>query len=103
VSAVNTYVGLKVHRRTGRPVLPDGTGGLSGPAIQPLALAAVAQVSAAVDIPVVGVGGIVDADSALDFFTVGADAVQVGTATFVDPSTALRVLDGIAARRVLRL
>jgi len=56
-----------------------------------------------VDIPVVGVGGIVDADSALDFFTAGADAVQVGTATFVDPSTALRVLDGIAARRALRL
>ncbi|HWW08709.1 MAG TPA: dihydroorotate dehydrogenase [Candidatus Acidoferrales bacterium] len=103
VSAVNTYVGLKVHRRTGRPVLPDGTGGLSGPAIQPLALAAVAQVRAAVDIPVVGVGGIVDAASALDFFTVGADAVQVGTATFVDPSTALRVLEGIAARPALRL
>jgi len=103
VSAVNTYVGLKVHRRTGRPVLPDGTGGLSGPAIQPLALAAVAQVSAAVGIPVVGVGGIVDADSALDFFTAGARAVQVGTATFVDPSTALRVLDGIAARHALRL
>ena len=103
VSAVNTYVGMKVHRRTGRPVLPQGTGGLSGPAIQPLALAAVAQVTAAVDIPVVGVGGIVDADSALDFFTAGADAVQVGTATFVDPSTALRVLDGIAARRALRL
>ena len=103
VSAVNTYVGMKVHRRTGRPVLPQGTGGLSGPAIQPLALAAVAQVSAAVDIPVVGVGGIVDADSALDFFAAGADAVQVGTATFVDPSAALRVLDGIAARRALRL
>jgi dihydroorotate dehydrogenase (NAD+) catalytic subunit len=103
VSAVNTYVGLKVHRRTGRPVLPEGTGGLSGPAIHPLALAAVAQVSAAVDIPVVGVGGIVDADSALDFFTAGADAVQVGTATFVDPSAALHVLDGIATRRALRL
>jgi dihydroorotate dehydrogenase (NAD+) catalytic subunit len=103
VSAVNTYVGLKVHRRTGRPVLPEGTGGLSGPAIHPLALAAVAQVSAAVDIPVVGVGGIVDTDSALDFFTAGADAVQVGTATFVDPSTALLVLDGITARRALRL
>jgi dihydroorotate dehydrogenase (NAD+) catalytic subunit len=103
VSAVNTYVGLKVHRRTGRPVLPEGTGGLSGPAIHPLALAAVAQVSAAVYIPVVGVGGIVDADSALDFFTAGADAVQVGTATFVDPSAALHVLDGIATRRALRL
>ena len=98
VSAVNTYVGMKIHRRSGRPVLPEGTGGLSGPAIQPLALAAVAAVRAAVSIPVVGVGGIVDAASAGDFFLAGADAVQVGTATFVDPGTALRVLEGIATR-----
>jgi len=99
VSAVNTYVGMKIHRRSGRPVLPDGTGGLSGPAIQPLALAAVAAVRAAVTIPVVGVGGIVDAASANDFLLVGAQAVQVGTATFVDPNTALHVLQGITALR----
>ncbi|HYL70611.1 MAG TPA: dihydroorotate dehydrogenase [Candidatus Dormibacteraeota bacterium] len=98
VSAVNTYVGMKIHRRTGRPVLPDGTGGLSGPAIQPLALAAVAAVRAAVRIPVVGVGGIMDTASAGDYFVAGADAVQVGTATFVDPGTALQVLEGIEAR-----
>jgi dihydroorotate dehydrogenase (NAD+) catalytic subunit len=98
VSAVNTYVGMKIHRASGRPVLPQGSGGLSGPAIQPLALAAVAAVRAAVHIPVVGVGGIMDAGSALDFFAAGADAVQVGTASFVDPSTALRVLDGIVGR-----
>jgi dihydroorotate dehydrogenase (NAD+) catalytic subunit len=98
VSAVNTYVGMKIHRASGRPVLPQGSGGLSGPAIQPLALAAVAAVRAAVRIPVVGVGGIMDAGSALDFFTAGAAAIQVGTASFVDPSTALRVLDGIAGR-----
>jgi dihydroorotate dehydrogenase (NAD+) catalytic subunit len=95
VSAVNTYIGKKIHRATGRSVLPLGTGGLSGPAIQPLALAAVAAVCDAVRIPVIGVGGIVDAASARDFLTVGASAVQVGTATFVNPETALHVLDGL--------
>jgi dihydroorotate dehydrogenase (NAD+) catalytic subunit len=95
VSAVNTYVGRKIHRATGTSVLPLGTGGLSGPAIQPLALAAVAAVCDAVRIPVIGVGGIIDAASARDFLTVGACAVQVGTATFVNPETALQVLDGL--------
>jgi dihydroorotate dehydrogenase (NAD+) catalytic subunit len=95
VSAVNTYIGRKIHRATGRSVLPLGTGGMSGPAIQPLALAAVAAVCEAVHIPVIGVGGIVDAASARDFLTVGAVAVQVGTATFVNPQTALEVLDGL--------
>ena len=97
ISAVNTYVGMKIHRASRRPVLPQGTGGLSGPAIHPLALAAVAEVHAAVRIPVVGVGGIIDAGSALDFLVAGAAAVQVGTANFVDPATALRVLDGLIA------
>jgi dihydroorotate dehydrogenase (NAD+) catalytic subunit len=92
---VNTYIGRKIHRASGRSVLPLGTGGLSGPAIQPLALAAVAAVSDAVHIPVIGVGGIVDAPSARDFLVVGAVAVQVGTATFVNPETALQVLDGL--------
>jgi dihydroorotate dehydrogenase (NAD+) catalytic subunit len=95
LSAVNTYIGKKIHRTTGRSVLPLGTGGLSGPAIQPLALAAVAAVCEAVHIPVIGVGGIIDAASARDFLTVGARAVQVGTATFVNPQTALDVLDGL--------
>jgi dihydroorotate dehydrogenase (NAD+) catalytic subunit len=95
VSAVNTYVGRKIHRATGRSVLPLGTGGLSGPAIQPLALAAVAAVCEAVHVPVVAVGGIVDAASARDFLIVGASAVQIGTATFVNPETALQVLDGL--------
>ncbi len=95
VSAVNTYVGRKIHRASGRYVLPLGTGGLSGPAIQPLALAAVAAVCDAVRIPVIGVGGILDAASARDFLIAGARAIQVGTATFVDPETALQVLDGL--------
>ncbi len=98
VSAVNTYVGMKVHRGIRAPVLPGrGTGGLSGPVIKPLALAAVAQVRAAVSIPVVGVGGIMDAGDALEFLIAGADAVQVGTATFVNPASALEVLDGLIA------
>jgi dihydroorotate dehydrogenase (NAD+) catalytic subunit len=98
VSAVNTFVGMKVHRGIRAPVLPGrGTGGLSGPVVKPLALAAVAQVRAVVRIPVVGVGGIMDAGDALEFLIAGADAVQVGTATFVTPGAALDVLDGLAS------
>ena len=98
VSAVNTYIGMKMHRGIRSPVLPGrGTGGLSGPAIKSLALAAVAQVSAAVGIPVVGVGGIAGPDDAQDLLLAGAVAVQVGTATFVDPGAALTVLDGLRA------
>jgi len=98
VSAVNTYVGMKVHLGIRRPVLPGrGTGGLSGPAIKPLALAAVARVRAAVGIPVIGIGGIAAASDALEFVVAGADAVQVGTANFADPGIALAVLDEIAA------
>jgi dihydroorotate dehydrogenase (NAD+) catalytic subunit len=96
ISAVNTYVGMKVHLGLRRPVLPNrGTGGLSGPAIKPLALAAVARVRAAVRIPVVGVGGIAAVEDALEFFVAGADAVQVGTANFADPGASLAVLDGL--------
>ena len=96
VSAVNTFVGMKIHRHLRRPVLPRaGTGGLSGPAIKPLALAAVAAVRGAVRIPVIGIGGISDAGDAVDFLVAGADAIQVGTATFADPSAAVRILDGL--------
>jgi dihydroorotate dehydrogenase (NAD+) catalytic subunit len=96
VSAVNTYVGMKIHRHTRRPVLPGaGIGGLSGPAIEPLALAAVAAVRRAVSIPVIGVGGITDTDDAVDFLVAGADAIQVGTATFADPWAAVRIVAGL--------
>jgi dihydroorotate dehydrogenase (NAD+) catalytic subunit len=96
VSAVNTYVGMKIHRHARRPVLPrSGTGGLSGPAIKPLALAAVAAVRRAVRIPVIGVGGIANTDDAVDFLIAGADAIQVGTATFTDPSAAIRIVSGL--------
>ena len=97
ISAVNTYVGMKIHLGVRRPVLPRaGTGGLSGPAIKPLALAAVAAVRAAVRVPVVGIGGIATAADALEFFVAGADAIQVGTASFADCGAALAVLDGCA-------
>jgi dihydroorotate dehydrogenase (NAD+) catalytic subunit len=98
VSAVNTYIGMKVHLGERRPVLPRGTGGLSGPAIKPLALAAVAAVRAAVRIPVVGIGGVASAEDVLEFFVAGADAVQIGTANFVDPAIGLRILDGVVER-----
>jgi dihydroorotate dehydrogenase (NAD+) catalytic subunit len=99
VSAVNTYVGMKVHLGIRRPVLPGrGTGGLSGPAIKPLALAAVARVRAAVRIPVIGIGGIASVSDALEFFVAGADAIQVGTANFADPGISLDILDGMAAQ-----
>jgi dihydroorotate dehydrogenase (NAD+) catalytic subunit len=98
VSAVNTYVGMKIHLGVRRPVLPRaGTGGLSGPAIKPLALAAVAAVRAVVRVPIVGIGGIATAADALEFFVAGADAIQVGTASFADCGAALAVLDGCVA------
>src|ERR1017187_5864818 len=98
VSAVNTYVGMKIHRHLRAPVLPRaGTGGLSGPAIKPLALAAVSAVRQVVRIPVIGIGGISDTGDAVDFLVAGADAIQVGTATFTDPSAAVRIVDGVRA------
>lgn len=99
ISAVNTFVGMKIHRHTRRPVLPGaGTGGLSGPVIKPLALAAVAAVRRTVHIPVIGIGGITDCDDTIDFLIGGADAVQVGTATFADPGAALRIATELPSR-----
>jgi dihydroorotate dehydrogenase (NAD+) catalytic subunit len=96
VSAINTYVGMAidVHRR--RPVLSRVSGGLSGPAIKPLALHAVWQVAASVRIPVVGIGGITTAADALEFLLAGATAVQLGTVNYVRPEAVREVHDGIA-------
>jgi len=91
LSAVNTYIGMKIDRRLRRPVLAQRTGGMSGPAIHPLALAGVAAVVDAVALPVIGVGGIDSPESARDFLDVGAVALQVGTATFSDPTIAVRI------------
>lgn len=95
VTAVNTYLGMKVSLRRLGPVLPGlGTAGLSGPAIKPLALAAVARLRRAVAIPVVGIGGISSAQDALEFLAAGAAAVQIGTANFHSPHISRQVVRG---------
>lgn len=95
ISLVNTFVGLsiEVHRR--KPALSTVTGGLSGPAIKPLALAMVYKAAGAVDVPVVGMGGISNAQDALEFIMAGATAVQVGTANFTNPRACVEIAKGI--------
>ncbi|HLZ94574.1 MAG TPA: dihydroorotate dehydrogenase [Candidatus Dormibacteraeota bacterium] len=97
LSAVNTFVGISIDLNAYRPRLSFRTGGLSGPAIRPLAVHLAHQAARAVDIPVVGVGGIMTAEDALEFLVAGCRAVQVGTATFVNPNAIAGVHDGIAA------
>jgi dihydroorotate dehydrogenase (NAD+) catalytic subunit len=92
VSLVNTFLGLAVNWRTRKPVLGGGTGGLSGPAIKPLALRIVWQVAKSVSVPIVGIGGIATMDDVLDFMVCGASAVQIGTANFYDPTAASRLV-----------
>jgi dihydroorotate dehydrogenase (NAD+) catalytic subunit len=97
LSVINTITGMAVDLATRRPKLANITGGLSGPAIKPVALRMVWQVAQAVEIPVVGVGGIMTAKDALEFMMVGATAVQVGTANFVNPGGTMEIIDGMAA------
>ena len=97
VSLVNTLRGMAVDWRRRRPILANDIGGLSGPAIKPLALRMVWEVARALpDLPIIGIGGIAGADDALEFLVAGASAVQVGTATFYDPTAAVRLLDDLA-------
>jgi len=95
VSVINTLIGMAVDIRARRPRLSTVTGGLSGPAIKPIALAKVYEVAQAVKIPIIGMGGIMTAEDAVEFLLVGATAVQVGTANFIDPSTGVKVADGL--------
>ncbi len=97
LSVINTITGMAVDLATRRPKLANITGGLSGPAIKPVALRMVWQVAQAVGIPVIGVGGIMTARDALEFLLVGATAVQVGTANFIDPASTIQILDGMDA------
>ena len=97
LSLVNTITGMSIDIETRRPRLANITGGLSGPAIKPVALRMVWQVAQSVNIPVVGVGGIVCAEDALEFLIAGAVAVQVGTANFVNPHATTDIIDGIEA------
>lgn len=95
VSLVNTFLGMAIDAEKRIPLLSTITGGLSGPAIKPIALRMVWQVSRAVKIPVIGMGGIMNATDAIEFFLAGATAIQVGTAIFRDPFTPLQIIDGL--------
>jgi dihydroorotate dehydrogenase (NAD+) catalytic subunit len=95
ISLINTLLGMAVDAGTMKPKLATTTGGLSGPAIKPVALRMVWQAAKAVTIPVIGIGGIMDTTDALEFIMAGATAVQVGTASFIEPRTAVNVIGGI--------
>jgi len=95
VSLVNTFLAMVIDVETRRPVLGNQTGGLSGPAIRPIAVRMVREVFGAVSIPIIGMGGIMTARDALEFLIAGASVVAIGTANFVNPTTALDVLEGI--------
>jgi dihydroorotate dehydrogenase (NAD+) catalytic subunit len=95
ISLINTLLGMAVDIEKMSPSLSTVTGGLSGPAIKPVALRMVWQVSNAVKIPVIGMGGIMNARDAIEFILAGANAIQVGTASFIDPQISIKVLDGI--------
>jgi len=95
VSLINTLVGMAIDIDKRRPLLGNITGGLSGPAIKPVALAMVWKVSRAVQVPIIGLGGISSARDALEFIVAGASAVQVGTASFVNPNAGIEIVEGI--------
>ena len=95
LSVCNTFVGMSIDLKTRKPHLANRTGGLSGPAIKPLALNLVCQTVRAVKIPVIGIGGIISGEDAVEFLLAGAKAVQIGTANFIDPVATLNVIDGI--------
>ena len=96
VSLINTLMGMAVDIEKRRRVLSIGTGGLSGPAVKPVALRMVYQVAKAVKIPVVGLGGIMTAEDAIEFLMCGATAIEIGTANFIDPAVTIKVRDGIS-------
>jgi dihydroorotate dehydrogenase (NAD+) catalytic subunit len=96
VSLINTLVGMAIDVRGRKPMLANITGGVSGPAIKPIALRMVYQVAAAVGVPIIGMGGIMGLDDALEFLLAGASAIQVGTAIFVDPGLPTRLIDELA-------
>ena len=97
VTAVNTFVGMAIDWRRKKPILANITGGLSGPAIKPLALRAVWRIAKAVPIPIIGVGGIATLDDVMEFLLAGATAVQIGTANFYDPTASVRIVEQLPA------
>ena len=97
LTAINTVLAMRIDTKKRRPVLGTGSGGLSGPAIRPIAVHITYQVAKAVSIPIIGAGGVTNAEDALEFLMAGASAVQVGTATFADPLAPIKVIEGLAA------
>lgn len=95
VSLINTLMGMSIDIERRKSRLSIGTGGLSGPCVKPVALRMVWQVAHAVNIPVVGLGGIMNAADAIEFLMAGATAIEIGTANFIDPTTTIRVIDGM--------
>jgi len=97
LTAINTVLGMRIDVARRRPMLGTRSGGLSGPALRPIAVHLTYQVAQAVSIPIIGAGGVTSANDALEFLMAGASAVQVGTATFADPTAPLTVIEGLAA------
>lgn len=95
LSISNTHIGMSIDLNTRKPFLANGTGGLSGPAIKPISLFLVYKTVRAVEIPVLGIGGIASAEDALEFLVAGASAIQIGTANFIEPDVTMKVLKGI--------
>lgn len=97
ISLINTLLGMQIDIRTWAPVLGNITGGLSGPCVKPVAVRMVWQVAQAVHVPIIGMGGIMSAEDAVEFFLAGASAVAIGTANFTDPSCITKISDELAA------
>ncbi len=95
VTCINTVLGMSIDWRRQRPMLTNVVGGLSGPAIKPIALRCVYQVASKVAVPIVGVGGIATIDDAMEFFVAGASAIQIGTANYYDPTVSIRLIDAL--------
>ena len=95
ISLINTCLAMAVDWRRRRPILGNVTGGLSGPAIKPIALRIIYEVAAAVDVPLVGIGGIASIDDVMEFLVAGATAVQIGTANFYNPTVSIQILDAL--------
>jgi dihydroorotate dehydrogenase (NAD+) catalytic subunit len=97
ISLINTVLGMAVNWRKRSPLLGNVVGGLSGPAIKPVALRCVYQVAQAVKTPLIGIGGISTIDDVMEFFVAGASAVQIGTANYYDPTVTMKLVDGLPA------
>ncbi|WP_339249598.1 dihydroorotate dehydrogenase [Sporosarcina sp. FSL W8-0480] len=98
ITMINTLIGMRLDQKTGRPIIANITGGLSGPAVKPVAIKMVYEVSQVVSIPIIGMGGVVETADVIDFLSAGASAVAVGTANFVDPFICPKIIEELPAK-----